>query len=155
MKILGVDPSLKSTGLVLYDTKTRRVIYKQLKIKSKPGFAHLVDLRNEVARYVKKFSPKLVAIETPIIYRGRINGATRIFYYHSLLRSLFLDLNLPVVEYEPKRWKKLFTDHGDADKGKTIYTALTVYGKKFYSHDVCDAFALAVVASKDKSPKRI
>lgn len=143
MRVLGIDPSLKCTGLVLLDTKTGKIIVRRIRLKSAPGFDHLLALRQEMKRHLIALKPDVISIEDPFIYRGRISGATRTFYYHAILRQLFSEYNIAFYEYPPKKWKKLFTANGNAGKGDVVWKVLCDFGYKFYSNDLADAFGLS------------
>jgi Holliday junction resolvasome RuvABC endonuclease subunit len=145
--IAGIDPSLTRTGLVLYDSKTKRVLLaRHIELKRKPGygFDHLIALGKQVEAILKKHKPDTVVIESPFIFRGRISGATNTFYYHSILRYIIFELNLPLHEFAPKDLKKRFTGNGSASKCNMIYHALYEHKKRFYSNDLADAFALCI-----------
>ena len=132
---------------MLYDNKTKRVLLsRHIQLKRKPGYGyeHLIALGKEAERVIKKCKPDIVVIESPFIFRGRISGATNTFYYHSILRYIISELNLPIHEFAPKDLKKRFTGNGSASKCNMIYHALYEYKQKFYSNDLCDAFALCI-----------
>jgi Holliday junction resolvasome RuvABC endonuclease subunit len=150
MMVCGIDPALTGdTGLVFYDTETGRVFATHIRMSKKPGFPPLAEFTKIIEKYIQKYKPDIVGIEQPFVYRGRINGAMRVFYLHALLRYIVFKRNALLYEYPPKSWKKRFTGSGDSGKSATKWAAISRYRRIFYSHDEADAFGIMHTALSD------
>jgi Holliday junction resolvasome RuvABC endonuclease subunit len=154
MMVCGIDPSLNGTGLVFYDTKTKKVYAVHFPQKMKPGFEPLLFLSRNIERYIAKYRPQIIGIEEPFVFKGRYQGAIRVFYLHALLRRIIFRHKALLYEYPPKSWKKRFTGSGNADKDAVIHTASFHYGRDFCTHDEADAFGIMRVALMDYKKER-
>jgi Holliday junction resolvasome RuvABC endonuclease subunit len=146
--VCGIDPSIRSTGIVFYDTETNKLYATCVKQEQTSGFLPLFSLALLIGRYIKKYNPKVIAIEQPIFYKGRVQGAMRTFYFHALLRGVIHQNHAKSIisEYWPTAWKKRFTGNGHSTKGLVVWTALKDYGWKFFNSDIADAFGIMQVA---------
>lgn len=151
MIVCGIDPSLSSTGIAFYDTKKKKLYSGCIKTDPSKGFEPLFSLALRVAEYIKKHKPKIIAIEHPIFYEGRIRGAMRVFYFHALLRCIIYQNHKKseLYEYWPTAWKKKFTGNGHSTKEEVIKTALSRYRYKFSNFDQADAFGIMRAALSD------
>jgi Holliday junction resolvasome RuvABC endonuclease subunit len=111
----------------------------------------LFSLALLVGRYIKKYNPKIIAIEHPIFYKGHVQGAMRTIYFHALLRGVIYQDHAKSILYEywPKSWKKKFTGTGNSSKGLVMWIALRDYGWKFFNPDQSDAFGIMQAALSD------
>jgi Holliday junction resolvasome RuvABC endonuclease subunit len=155
--VCGIDPSIRSTGIVFYDTKTNKLNAVCIKQEQTSGFDPLFSLALRIGRLIKKYNPKIIAIEQPIFYKGRVQGAMRTFYFHALLRGV-IHQNHPkslICEYWPKSWKKQFTSNGNSTKAQVVWTAIKNHKRKFYNSDQADAFGIMQTALHEYRNKNV
>jgi len=145
MRILGVDPSLRSTGFALLDLEDRRV--EGWVAHSSPQ-QELGERLKAIAQLcetiVERERPDRVVMEGVILHRnpgtalamGAVRGA---------LLLVFARAGLPVVEISPTRAKRMLTGYGQASKEQVARMIRHILGVDLSSWppDLTDALALA------------
>ena len=86
-------------GIVFYYTKKKKLYATHLKTKPKKGFEPVITIALQVFKLIKKHNPKIIAIEEPFVFPGRIKGAMRVFYLHALLRYFIYKHKAILYEY--------------------------------------------------------
>ncbi|MDH4258140.1 MAG: crossover junction endodeoxyribonuclease RuvC [Candidatus Aminicenantes bacterium] len=148
MRVLGIDPSLQSTGfgIIEYSNNTYSVLSSGvIKPSRKKLFHHKInEIRSRLEELIKAYEPEEVAIENPFyaqniktaIALGQVRGAT-------LVAVASHDCSLH--EYSPLEIKKAVTGYGQADKNQVremVKTLLNIPGEKLET-DASDALAAA------------
>lgn len=148
MRVLGIDPSLQSTGfgIIEYSNNTYSVLSSGvIKPSRKKLFHHKInEIRSRLEELIKTYEPEEVAIENPFyaqniktaIALGQVRGAT-------LVAVASHDCSLH--EYSPLEIKKAVTGYGQADKNQVremVKTLLNIPGEKLET-DASDALAAA------------
>jgi crossover junction endodeoxyribonuclease RuvC len=152
MLILGVDPGLASTGVVVIETDERlRILHKEV-IRTKPGQsgpARLGIIADGVRRVIDDFAPAIMGIESAFVRRdapqaglslGKVLGAIMLTAYQS---------RLDIVEITPRDAKRTLTGYGNATKGqieRAVSVKLEIDEPLRPSH-VADAAAIALTAA--------
>ncbi|MDH5468674.1 MAG: crossover junction endodeoxyribonuclease RuvC [Candidatus Aminicenantes bacterium] len=148
MRVLGIDPSLQSTGfgIIEYSNNTYSVLSSGvIKPSRKKLFHHKInEIRSRLEELIKAYEPEEVAIENPFyaqniktaIALGQVRGAT-------LVAVASHDCSLH--EYSPLEIKKAVTGYGQADKNQVremVKILLNIPGEKLET-DASDALAAA------------
>lgn len=138
MNVLGVDPSLTSTGLCWADDR-----YTAISSNSK-GIPRLIDLRNWVRDCVYENKIELVCIES-YSFASRNSQAHSLGELGGVLRVMFYECNVPWVDIPPTSRSKFATGRGNASKNEVVSaisarTGIVWSGKG--SDDMCDAWVL-------------
>jgi len=148
MRVLGIDPSIQSTGygLIEYSQDHFNVIgYGVIKPPRRLLFHHKInEIRRHLETLIETYAPDEVAIENPFyaqniktaITLGQVRGATLV-----AVASYGCDLH----EYSPLEIKKAVTGYGQADKNQVmtmIKTLLCIEDDKLPT-DASDALAAA------------
>ena len=148
MRVLGIDPSIQSTGfgIIEYSNNTYTVINcGVIKPSRKKLFHHKInEIKSRLDELIAEFKPDEVAIENPFyaqniktaITLGQVRGAT-------LVAVASHDCSL--FEYSPLEIKKAVTGYGQADKNQVrvmVQTLLNMNDKKLET-DASDALATA------------
>lgn len=119
MRVLGIDPSLKSTGFGIIESQEKSlqaVVYGIIKTSEHQSFPHrLNEIRLELEKIILNYSPDEVAIENPFFARnvrtaislGQVRGAVLIAVATS---------QKPLFEYSALEIKKAVTGYGQAEK---------------------------------------
>jgi crossover junction endodeoxyribonuclease RuvC len=146
--ILGIDPSLRGTGLAVIDSRTEP--YKLLSsttVKLLPKYS-AVECLGKIAEAVEKitqtFKIDQAAIEETI-YVQNFRTAQAMGASRGAALSVLARLNIEVMEYAPKRIKLAVTGHGSASKeqvGKMIKSMLGLSNE--LPLDESDAAAIAL-----------
>lgn len=148
MRVLGIDPSIQSTGfgIIEYSDNIYSVLSSGvIKPSRKKLFHHKInEIRSRLEELIKAYKPEEVAIENPFyaqniktaIALGQVRGAT-------LVAVASHDCSLH--EYSPLEIKKAVTGYGQADKDQVremVKTLLNMPGAKLET-DASDALAAA------------
>jgi Holliday junction resolvasome RuvABC endonuclease subunit len=155
MYILGLDPSLKKTGYVVFDLdKPDKEIKEKglLKTSTKDGLLilRLIKQTKQIENIINKYNISYIGMESP--YFGA--GSTEIlFALNQFLHKMFLEKEIFIVCFPPLMLKKLVFPEKSAmeitksymiDKAKTI---LNLQGKRL-AEDVADAYWAGVFGKK-------
>lgn len=148
MRILGLDPSLSSTGWGVIETQGNRMRYIAdgfIKTNTKaPIEERLAQIHKELSEVIEKYQPQEAAIEhvfmndnpTSTIKLGMARGVV------VLAPALF---GVPVTEYEPNKVKKAIVGVGKAAKDQVgAMVRVLLPGCKPLNNDSADALAIAI-----------
>ena len=148
MRILGLDPSLSSTGWGVIEVENNRLKYvADGFIKTDPKLPlpeRLTIIHKTLAQVIETYHPDEAAIEqvflndnpTSTIKLGMARGVV------IMAPALY---NIPVTEYEPTKVKKAVVGVGRAEKSQ-VETMVKVLlpGCKPKNNDSSDALAMAI-----------
>jgi len=149
MRVLGIDPSIQSTGfgIIEYSDNTYSVLSSGvIKPSRKKLFHHKInEIRSRLEALIRDYEPEEVAIENPFyaqniktaIALGQVRGAT-------LVAVASHDCSLH--EYSPLEIKKAVTGYGQADKNQVremVKILLDIKAEKLET-DASDALAAAI-----------
>ncbi len=148
-RVLGIDPSLRGTGLALIEFAAGRppvlLRCQTVKIPAKLSFAHcLGEIHRAVAAFVADFSPDHVALEQTIYVQNfqtaQILGAAR----GAAIAAVALQQRA-VFEYAPLRVKQAVVGRGHASKEQVARTVMGMLGHgRMLALDESDAAAVAL-----------
>jgi Holliday junction resolvasome RuvABC endonuclease subunit len=137
MRIMGIDPSIASTGLSFPSAETVAV-----KPKTKGDF-RLTEIGDHVQAAATIHRIDLVVIEgLGGIYPGK--SARIIPMLHGVLRDRLQILGIPFMILLPGSLKKFATGDGGADKDEMAKAAFRRLGRRYSTDDECDADWLRV-----------
>ena len=148
MRILGLDPSLSSTGWGIVEVENNRLRYVAdgfIKTDPKlPIYDRLAVIHRALNEVIETYHPQEAAIEqvflnenpTSTIKLGMARGVV------ILAPALF---GIPVCEYEPTKVKKAVVGVGRAEKSQ-LETMVNILrpGCKPKNNDSSDALAMAI-----------
>ena len=148
--ILGIDPSLTSTGCVVLDASGQPKLLKA--IVTKPGqfendLDRLLYIKNAVVKICKTFNVMTACMEG-LSYGSTGSSLFQLGGLNYLLREAFHDMGIPYTIIQPKQLKKFAAGNGNANKLKMVDAVNTRWGQSLQlkHHDIADAFALAMNA---------
>lgn len=138
VKIIGIDASLTSTGIAVFNG----ILTQTAAIQSKKfGTDRLIEIRERAKVIID--GADLVAIEGYAF--ARPNQSHQIGELGGVLRVLFHEMKLKVLEVAPSQVKKFATGKGNADKEKMAVAVYKRWGREFATNDECDAFVLTEI----------
>ena len=147
-KVVGIDPSLTSTGLALRDSAGRLKSYA-LGDSGLRGMPRLVFLRNAVSRHLDRLKPDLVVYEGYALgFRGKSNTIFDLGELGGILKLLILEKGLDILLVPPNNLKLFATGKGNADKGQVSLALETSIGVKFSTSDQYDAAGLLLMGEQ-------
>lgn len=148
MRILGLDPSLASTGWGIVEVENNRLRYVAdgfIKTDPKlPIYDRLAVIHRALNEVIETYHPQEAAIEqvflnenpTSTIKLGMARGVV------ILAPALF---GIPVCEYEPTKVKKAVVGVGRAEKSQVeTMVKILLPGCKPKNNDSSDALAMAI-----------
>lgn len=163
--ILGIDPSLNGTGIVIM--KNYKVIdfyfFSQVIktvnnsnghgiLNKETGMARLNAIYEFFSDLLKKYDFDYAGIED-YSYGSKSNSTFQIGGIGELLRLLLFRNFIPFRDLEPSKVKKFATGHGNAEKSEMVLQAykdgfdVSKYGKN--GEDLADAYWIAKMVSTE------
>ena len=148
MKILGIDTSLRSTGLAVVELLgNRHIPLYSGRIRNAPDLprsACLLNIQRALENIIAEHQPVAAAIEAVFLSKNfkttMILGEARGAVIAQCARS-----GLPVYEYEPRRVKQAVTGAGGAQKEQVQRMVQNLlHLPSLPQNDEADAFALAL-----------
>ena len=149
MRVLGIDPSLQSTGFgVVEETGTGYipVIYGIVKPSPKLPFpSRLNEIRTELEKVMISFEPDEVAIENAF-YAQNIRTALSLGQVRGAVLVAVAAQSRELFEYSALEIKKAVTGYGQADKNQVRVMVKTLLNLEddALSLDASDALAAAI-----------
>ena len=148
-RVLGIDPSLRGTGLALIEFTPGRppllLRCRTVKIAARRPMTHcLAEIHHAVAAFVAEFDPRHVALEQTIYVQNfqtaQILGAAR----GAAIAAAALRTN-EIFEYAPLRVKQAVTGRGRASKEQMARTVMAMLGHgRTLALDEADAAGVAL-----------
>lgn len=148
MRIIGLDPSISSTGWGIIDVKGNRLSYVAdgfIATNAKaPLTQRLRTIHNELRRIIELYKPDEASIEITFLNSNpetslKLSMARGIVF---LMPALY---NIPLYEYEPNKIKKALTGVGKADKTQVeTMVKILLPACKPKNNDSSDALAIAI-----------
>ncbi|TET21599.1 MAG: crossover junction endodeoxyribonuclease [Candidatus Stahlbacteria bacterium] len=152
MKILGVDPGLASTGVVVIEVGDKLELLHKEVIRTKADEytpARLGVIADGLKRIIDEYRPSFLGLETAFVRRdapqaglslGKVLGAILLTAHQN---------KLDILEISPRQAKETLTGYGNASKeqiGRAVAKNLELSEPLKPSH-VADAAAVALTAA--------
>lgn len=159
MRILGIDTSLRSTGVGIVEEQGSKMIsvYYGV-IKTKTGHLlsdSLLQLQEGLEKVITEYEPQVVAVEG-IFYARNVKTAMLLSHARGTLIVQCTKQGLPVFEYEPRKVKMAVGGYGGAKKEQIQEMVKTLlHLDKIPPHDAADALALAITHLHNKTAIRL
>lgn len=150
MRVLGIDPSLRSTGYGLVEEdatggKIRPLAYGH--IANKPtlrGSSCLLAIREQLGDILEEHKPDCVAVEG-VIYVQSVKTAIMLGAARGAALLAAAHYGLEIFEYAPKRVKQSVTGNGSAEKTQVAFMVRALLGlTETPQADAADALAVAI-----------
>ncbi len=148
MRILGLDPSISSTGWGIIDVEGNRLSYVAdgfIATSAKaPLTQRLHTIHDELRRVIELYKPDEASIEITFLNTNpetslKLSMARGVVF---LMPALY---NIPLFEYEPNKIKKALTGVGKADKTQVeTMVKILLPGCRPKNNDSSDALAIAI-----------
>ncbi len=148
MKILGIDPSLRSTGFGLIEAAGNQFTsITHGHIKNPPSLLPsrcLVRIGDTIMQLVDKHKPDVVVVEG-LVYVQNTRIAFTLGEVRGVIIAVAAKSGLPVYEYAPRKVKQSVTGLGGAGKGQVGTMVKAMLGLlEAPQADAADALALAL-----------
>ena len=148
MRILGLDPSISSTGWGIIDVEGSRLSYVADGFiptsPKQPLSQRLQNIHNELQKIIELYKPNEASIEITFL-----NSNPETSLKLSMARGVVFLIpalhNIPLYEYEPNKIKKALTGVGKADKTQVeTMVKILLPGCEPKNNDSSDALAIAI-----------
>jgi crossover junction endodeoxyribonuclease RuvC len=148
MRIIGLDVSLRCTGLGVLERRAGRLLaveYSLVRNKAPlPHTACLLNLQRDLAAMLERTKPGAAAIEGGFFFKNAktamILGEAR-----GVVIATCAAAGVPVYEYAPRLVKQSLTGFGGAEKAQVAKMVVTILGlRETPAEDAADALALAI-----------
>jgi crossover junction endodeoxyribonuclease RuvC len=149
MRVLGIDPSLQSTGFGIVEEdagRLRPVAYGIIKPPAKlPLHLKLADIKNELETLIRTYTPEEAAIENPF-YAQNMKTALLLGQVRGAVLVAVAGTGCALAEYSALEIKKAVTGYGQADKDQvqTMVRSLLELDDEPIPLDASDALAAAI-----------
>ena len=148
MRILGLDPSLSSTGWGVIEVENNRIKYVAdgfIKTDTKlPLPERLAIIHRTLNQVIETYKPDEVAIEQ-VFLNENPNSTIKLGMARGVVIMAPALYNIPVTEYEPTKVKKAVVGVGRAEKGQVeTMVKILLAGCKPKNNDSSDALAMAI-----------
>ncbi len=148
MRILGLDPSLSSTGWGVIEVENNRLKYIDDNfIKTNPKLSlpeRLALIHRTLQQVIETYHPDEAAIEQ-VFLNDNPSSTIKLGMARGVVIMAPALYNIPVTEYEPTKVKKAVVGVGRAEKSQ-VETMVKVLlpGCKPKNNDSSDALAMAI-----------
>ena len=147
MRVLGIDPGLRSTGWGLVDvqgSKLRHVANGQCQTPAGPLAGRLLALFEGLSEVIEHYAPSHAAVEQTFVNRDGA-GTLKLGQARGIAMLVPAKCRLEVGEYAPNAVKKAVVGVGHADKRQVEHmVSLQLPGVKLLGPDATDALAIAI-----------
>jgi Holliday junction resolvasome RuvABC endonuclease subunit len=141
---LGVDQSLRGTGLVVLSETGDILLQRLVQPSSLRGVERLAFIRGELREVLERHQPYRAALEgysydsTGRVFQlGELGG---------LVQLAFWDAGVPYLMVPPASLKKFVANNGKAEKEQMLKATLSKWHVDFQEEDdLCDAHGLAQI----------
>jgi crossover junction endodeoxyribonuclease RuvC len=149
MRVLGIDPSLQSTGFGVVEEEAGRlrpVAYGVIKPRTKlPLHLKLAEIKTEIEDLIRTYGPAEAAIENPF-YAQNMRTALLLGQVRGAVLVAVAGAGCGLAEYSALEIKKAVTGYGQADKEQvqTMVRSLLGLDDDRIPLDASDALAAAI-----------
>jgi len=148
MRILGVDTSLRSTGLGLIQVRGSRLEVVEHGLVKNPATWSLsrclVHLHAAIGEILERGKPGTVAIEG-IFFCKNVRTAVILGEARGVVIAACAATGVPVYEYSPRRVKQAVVGFGAAGKEQVVRMVTSLLGlREALPEDAADALAIAI-----------
>lgn len=148
INILGIDPSLRGTGLGIISLDGRKVAHvwsKTIHIRPSVRFAEaLFIVSQKVRQIIPQYCVKCAAIETPPFVKS-VTVLRKLGAVYGAIVEALEEYQVPVYEFSPMEIKESSTGYGRAEKYTVQNYIKSIFGLEVVPEsDSADALAAAL-----------
>ncbi|MBM9596403.1 crossover junction endodeoxyribonuclease RuvC [Roseitranquillus sediminis] len=147
MRVIGIDPGLRSLGWGVVAVKGGRVSHVangQCRTEGRDLAARLLSLYRQLTEVVSTHAPDTAAVENTFVNRDGA-GTLKLGQARGIALLVPAQAGLDVGEYAPNAVKKAVVGVGHADKRQVAHMVrMLLPGVEPVGPDACDALAVAL-----------
>jgi crossover junction endodeoxyribonuclease RuvC len=158
MRVLGIDASLRNTGVAILDGnngKPRALYYGTIHNRAALASSScLVAIRDRLAELIREHEPESCALES-VIYVQSYRTAIQLGAARGAAILAAAERGLPVFEYAPKRIKQATVGQGGAAKNQVAFMVRALLGlTETPDADAADALAIGLTHLRAQESER-
>jgi crossover junction endodeoxyribonuclease RuvC len=158
MRVLGIDASLRNTGVAIIDAnngKPRALYYGTIHNRAALASSScLVAIRDRLAELIREHEPESCALES-VIYVQSYKTAIQLGAARGAAILAAAERGLPVFEYAPKRIKQATVGQGGAAKNQVAFMVRALLGlTETPDADAADALAIGLTHLRAQEAQR-
>lgn len=159
-RVLGVDPSLTSTGYAIVEQGSGLgTVLAHGAIRTTTRSEHAVRLlaiHDELLSLIREWSPSAVAVEAPFVSEN-VRSAMAIGEVRAIVLLAAAASGLPAFEYRPAEVKQIVAGYGRSDKAQVLAMVLRQVKptSRFETTDAADAAAVAICHFNSQQRSRL
>ena len=149
MRVLGIDPGIRTTGFGIIDSNAKRLSLIACGTIN-PKISDTLPLRlnhlfEEVDSIINKFSPDIFSIED-MFYSKNVKTAMILGQARGAMIIAAAQANINIFEFAPRKVKMSVCGNGGASKEQVQYMVMKILNLKDIpgSLDVSDAIAVGI-----------
>ena len=149
MRVLGIDPGIRTTGFGIIDSNAKRLSLIACGTIN-PKISDTLPLRlnhlfEEVDSIINKFSPDIFSIED-MFYSKNVKTAMILGQARGAMIIAAAQANINIFEFAPRKVKMSVCGNGGASKEQVQYMVMKILNLKDMpgSLDVSDAIAVGI-----------
>lgn len=147
MRILGIDPGLRTLGWGVIDSVGSRLSHVANGLCRSEGAdlgVRLLSLHRQLTEVLETYMPDQAAVEQTFVNKDGA-GTLKLGQARGIAMLVPAQAGLPIGEYAPNRVKKTVVGVGHADKGQILHMVrLQLPGCDPAGPDAADALAIAI-----------
>jgi crossover junction endodeoxyribonuclease RuvC len=149
MRVLGIDPSLQSTGFGIVEEDAGRLLpvaFGVIKPTAKlPLHKKLAEIKTELETIIRTYGPAEAAVENPF-YAQNMKTALLLGQVRGAVLVAVAGTGCDLAEYSALEIKKAVTGYGQADKEQVLTMVRSLLGlaDEAIPLDASDALATAI-----------
>jgi crossover junction endodeoxyribonuclease RuvC len=148
MRLLAIDPSLRSTGYAVMEKTNGKIVSLEFGTIKNPdrllSSACLLAIRNGVSELIARYCPGCAAVEG-VIYVQSFRTAITLGSARGAALLALAEHDLPIYEYAPRRVKQAVVGRGGADKTQVAFMVRALCGlTETPAPDAADALAIGL-----------
>lgn len=141
MIIIGIDPSLTSTGICAM-TELGELLLTQAINSDYKGMKRLFDIKQQIATLLMSYPRSIPKVFIEGYSFGSMNGREALGELGGMIRLMLYEDGIEYVDVAPTSLKKYATGKGVGDKVAMAIGVIKEWGKDFPTTDQTDAYAL-------------
>lgn len=147
MRVLGVDPGLRTLGWGLIEVAGSRLSHianGQIRSEGADLAARLLSLHDQLTHVVTRYAPEAAAVEQTFVNKDGA-GTLKLGQARGIAMLVPAQAGLEVGEYAPNTVKKTVVGVGHADKVQVGHMVrIQLPGAEISGPDAADALAIAI-----------
>ncbi len=148
LRILGIDTSLRSTGIAVVEaqgSKLSAIAFDRIRNPQKKSMSQcLKQIQEGICDYIATQRPDAAAIEG-VFFCKNVRTAVSLGQARGAAIAACAVADIPIFEYAPRRIKQAVVGLGSAGKGQVGKMVMSMLGlSELPQEDAADALAIAI-----------